>query len=63
MSRIPALIDDLNENIAVIQYLAEVEDKPGLSNILTKTTKELELIRCELESISKEDQGSGWGKL
>lgn len=55
MSRIPNLIDDLNENIAVIQYLAEVEDKPGLSNILTKVTTELELIRCELESIRKEE--------
>jgi len=54
MSRIPSLIDDLNENIAVIQYLAEVEDKPGLSNILTKVTTELELIRCELESIRKD---------
>lgn len=55
MSRIPNLIDDLNENITVIQYLAEVEDKPGLSNILTKVTTELELIRCELESIRKEE--------
>lgn len=55
MSRILNLIDDLNENIAVIQYLAEVEDKPGLSNILTKVTTELELIRCELESIRKEE--------
>lgn len=54
MSRIANLIDDLNENIAVIQYLAEVEDKPGLSNILTKVTTELELIRCELESIRKD---------
>lgn len=55
MSRICNLIDDLNENIAVIQYLAEVEDKPGLSNILVKVTTELELIRCELESIRKEE--------
>lgn len=56
MSQITSLIDDLNENIAVIQYLAEVEDKPGLSNILTKVTTELDLIRCELESLRNEEQ-------
>lgn len=56
MSKITSLIDDLNENIAVIQYLAEVEDKPGLSNILTKVITELDLIRCELESLRNEEQ-------
>lgn len=55
MSRLLSVIDDLNINVAIVTYLAEKEDEPGLSNILERVSSDLALIRCELESIRKEE--------
>jgi len=42
------IVDDLNEQIAILEYLAEVEDKPGLSNILSHVSTELEGIKLDI---------------
>lgn len=48
------LIDELDSDICTIEYLAEVEDKPGLSNILIDVSKSLELVKVELKKLPKD---------
>lgn len=38
-------VDDLNDLISVIEYLAHAEDKPGLSNILLSVSANLECVK------------------
>lgn len=48
------LIDEMDSDIQTIEYLAEVEDKPGLSNILIDVSKSLELVKLELKKLPKD---------
>lgn len=41
-------IDTLNEQMQTLEYLAEAENKPGLSSILLNISMKLEIARDDL---------------
>ena len=49
------LVDMLQEQEAKLRYLAEKEDKPGLSQILLNVANDVFIVICELKEMEEED--------
>lgn len=47
------IIDSVEEQITKLEYLAETEDKPGLSNFLLDISRKLYIIKNNIQSIQE----------